>query len=142
MSKLGSDRSRFSNLPITLFDFLENAVKPKKSPGTYFQENQNKKGGVHPIEGFLDDTRQRPEHNSLAQQGHVDRLHRYTIQTTSASIVHANGPTARGNRYLSQLVVGTGATSGVELRRRRYNPQKGDECYFSTDRLRMCTMYQ
>ena len=28
-------------------------------------------------------------------------------------MAHANGPTARGNRYLSQLVVGTEATSGV-----------------------------
>ena len=34
-SKLGSDWSRFENLPTTLFDFLEIAAKPKKSPGTY-----------------------------------------------------------------------------------------------------------
>ena len=46
---------------------------------------------------------------------------------TSAGMAHANGPTARRNCYLSQLVVGTGATSGVELWRRRYNP-KGDGC--------------
>ncbi|CAN0398922.1 unnamed protein product, partial [Ascophyllum nodosum] len=53
-----------------------------------------------------------------------DRLHRHTIHTTSAGMAHANGSTAR-------LVVGTGATSGVELWRRRYNPN-GDGCYLST----------
>ena len=31
----------------------------------------------------------------VLQQHHVDRLHRHTIQTTSAGMVHANGPTAR-----------------------------------------------
>ena len=29
------------------------------------------------------------------QQQHVDRLHRHTIHTTSAGMVHANSPTAR-----------------------------------------------
>ena len=65
--------------------------------------------------------------STAVQQQHVDSLHRHTIRTTSAGMTHANGPTARRNRYLSQLVVGTGATSGVELWRRRYNP-KGDGC--------------
>ena len=52
-----------------------------------------------------------------------------------------HGPRQRshgeGNRYLYQLVVGTRATSGVELWRRRDNP-KGDGCYLSTDRHRTC----
>ena len=65
--------------------------------------------------------------STAVQHQHVDKLHRHTIHTTSAGMAHANGPTVRGNRYLSQLVVGTGATSGVELWRHRYNP-KGDGC--------------
>ena len=47
-------------------------------------------GGVHLIEGSPNTTRQRPEHSSLTQQQHVDRLHRHTIHTTSAA--HGNGP--------------------------------------------------
>ena len=82
----------------------------------------------------------RGQSTAVLQQQHVNRLHRHTIHTTSAGMAHANGPTARGNRYFYQLVVGTGATSsGVELWRRRCNP-KGDGCYVS--RFRMCTMYQ
>ena len=77
--------------------------------------------------------------HARAQQQHVDRLHRHTIHTTSAGMAYANGPTARWNRYFYQLVVGTGATSGVELWRRRYHP-KGDGCYLSTDKLRMCVL--
>ena len=65
----------------------------------------------------------RGQSTAVLQQQHVDRLHRHTIHTTSAGMAHANGPTARGNRYFYQLVVGTGATSGVELWRRRYNPK-------------------
>ena len=65
--------------------------------------------------------------STAVQQQHVDGLDNHTIHTTSAGMAHANGPTARGNRYLSQLAVGTGAMSGVELWRRRYNP-KGDGC--------------
>ena len=64
--------------------------------------------------------------STAVQQQHVDRLHRHSIHITSAGMAHANGPTARGNRYLSQLVVETGATSG-ELLRGRYKP-KGDGC--------------
>ena len=71
--------------------------------------------------------RQRPQ-STVVQQKVVDRLYRHTIHTTSAGMAHANGPTVRGDRrYLSQLVMGTGATSGVELWRRRYNT-KGDRC--------------
>ena len=70
--------------------------------------------------------RQRPQSTAVQQQL-VDRLHRHTIHTTSAGMAHANGPMVREDRYLSQLVMGTGATSGVELWRRRYNT-KGDRC--------------
>ena len=77
-----------------------------------FKEIKIKEGGVHPIEGFPNATRKRPERSSLAQQQHVDRLHRHTIHPTYAGMAHANGPTARGNQQLSQLVVGIGATSG------------------------------
>ena len=53
--------------------------------------------------------------STAVQQQHVDRLHHYTIHTTYVGMAHANGLTARGDRYFSQLVGGTGATSGVEL---------------------------
>ena len=39
--------------------------------------------------------------STAVQQQHLDRLHRHTIHTTSAGMAHANGPMARGNRYLS-----------------------------------------
>ena len=75
------------------------------------------------------------------QQQHVDRLHRHTIHTTSAGMAHANGPTARAtvNSTSCMMVVGTGATSGAGLCRRRYN-LKGDGCYLSTDRLFVCVI--
>ena len=98
------------------------------------------------------------QHSSLQQQ-HVDRLHRHTIHTTQQFTTAARRQTApphhthdfcwhgprqrshgKGDRYFYQLVVETGATSG-ELWRCRYNP-KGDGCYLSTDRLRVCNMYQ
>ena len=37
----------------------------------------------------------RGQSTAVLQQQHVDRLHRHTIHTTSAGMVHANGPTAR-----------------------------------------------
>ena len=108
--------------------FFWKTLSNQRSPqGLVFKKIKIKEGGVHPIEGFPNATRQKPEHSSLAQQEHVDRPDRHTIHTTSAGMANANGPSARGNRYLSQVVVGTGAASGAELWRRRYNP-KGDGC--------------
>ena len=99
----------------------------QRSPqGLIFKKHQNQKEGAHPIEGFPNAIHQRGQSTAVQQQ-HVDGLHRHTVNTTSAGIAHANDPTARGNRYLSQLVMGTGATSSVELWRRRYN-SKGDGC--------------
>ena len=97
-------------------------------------------GGVHLIEGFPNNAiRQRPEHCSF-----TTAARRQTAPPHHTHNFCWHGPRQRshgeGNRYLYQLVV-TGATSGVELWRRRYNPQ-GDGCYLSTDRLRMCNMYQ
>ena len=37
----------------------------------------------------------RGQSTAVLQQQHVDRLHRHTIHTTSAGMVHTNGPTAR-----------------------------------------------
>ena len=80
----------------------------------------------------------RGQSTTVLQQQHVDRLHRHTIHTTSAGMAHAIGPTARGNRCFYQLVVGTGATSGVELyfgdadtkpKRRRVLPQHRQTSY-------------
>ena len=97
-------------------------------------------GGVHVIEGFPNATRQRPDHSSF-----TTAARRQTAPPHHTHIFCWHGPRQRshgeGNCYFYQLVVGTGATSGVELWRRRYNP-KGDGCYLSTDGLRMCNMYQ
>ena len=87
-------------------------------------------GGVHLIEGFPNATRQRPEHSSFTTAA---RRQTAPPHHTHRSCWH--GPRQRshgeGDRYFYQRVVGTGATSGVELWRRRYNP-KGDGCYLST----------
>ena len=97
-------------------------------------------GGVHLIEGFPNATRQRPEHSRV-----TTAARRQTAPPHNTHNFCWHGPRQRshgeGNRYFYQLVVGTGATSGAGLCRRRYNP-KGDGCYLSTDRLRMCNMYQ
>ena len=57
----------------------------------------------------------RDQSTAVLQQQHVDRLHHHTIHTTFAGMAHANGPTARATVTFYQLVVGTGATSVVEL---------------------------
>ena len=97
-------------------------------------------GGVHLIEGFPNATRQRPEHSRV-----TTAARRQTAPPHNTHNFCWHGPRQRshgeGNRQFYQLVVGTGATSGAGLCRRRYNP-KGDGCYLSTDRLRMCNVYR
>ena len=97
-------------------------------------------GGVHLIEGFPNATRQRPENSRV-----TTAARRQTAPPHNTHNFCWHGPRQRshgeGSRQFYQLVVRTGATSGAGLCRRRYNP-KGDGCYLSTDRLRMCNMYQ
>ena len=115
--------SKTSRLRYFIFwKMLSNLRNPQ---GLLFKKKKKKKGVFTRSKAF------RMLHargqSTAVQQQHVDRLHRHAKHTTYAGMAHANGPTARRNRYLSQLLVGTGATSGVELWRRRYNP-KGDGC--------------
>ena len=151
-----SSTARFSheNLVEKFKIFVQDFVPIRTALIVYFLENQNRRCSPDRrlSECYTPEAR--------AQRHHVNRLHRHIIHTTQQFTTAArrqtapphhthnfcwHGPRQRshgeGTRYFYQLVLRTGATSGVELWRRRYNP-KGDGCYLSTDGLRMCNMYQ
>ena len=74
------------------------------------------------------------------QQQHVDRLHRHTIHTTSAGMAHANGPTARAT--VNSTSWSWGQEQRVVLDFVDADTTQKATGYLSTDRLRMCNMYQ
>ena len=77
----------------------------------------------------------RGQSTAVLQQQHVDRPHRHTIHTTSASMAHANGPTARCHfstcPFIFSQLQRSVCTNGIYSLLPQYR-------YI----LRMCTMYQ